>query len=258
MLIDSHTHLNDSRFSPDRAEVLQRARASGVCAMVNVGYDLASSQLAVAMAAQLPGVFAAVGVHPHDASEVDAGCLQEIADLATAAGVVAVGETGLDYYRNLSPPPVQRRVFEQFIGLAAELRRPLIVHCREAREDTLRAVDACLAPGQPVVMHCFDGDRSFAEECLLRGFHLGFAGTITYPKSVQLREVAATTPPERLLVETDCPWLPPQPHRGQRNEPAYVQQVAAAVAEARGEPLEHLARLTSANARRFFALPEEA
>lgn len=254
-LIDSHAHLNDSRFSADREQVLCRAAEAGVAAVLNVGFDLPSSRLAVELARDYPALFAAVGIHPHDASDADEEALAAIAELAAAPRVVAIGETGLDFFRNLSPPPRQREAFARFIGLAAELQKPLIVHCREAQEEVLAVLDANRAGDQPVVMHCFAGDVAFAEQCLQRGFYLGLAGTVTYPKSPALREVAACAPAERLLMETDCPWLPPQAHRGQRNEPAYVRLVAETVAAARGitrdrqgalQPLSEMSHLPAA------------
>lgn len=253
-LIDSHAHLNDERFSPDLPQVLQRGREAGLAAIVNVGYDLASSRLAVAMAREQDDLYAAVGIHPHDAADAADEALQVLRVLAGEPKVVAVGETGLDFFRNLSPPPVQRQAFARFINLAAELGKTLIVHCREAQDEILQVLDENLSPEQTVVMHCFAGDLHFAEACLQRGFYLGMAGTVTYPKSMVLREVAAMVAPDRLLLETDCPWLPPQKHRGQRNEPAYVALVAQTVAAARDMAVEELAALTAANARAAFRL----
>jgi TatD DNase family protein len=253
-LIDSHAHLNDSRFSPDLPQVLQRAREAGLIAIVNVGFDLGSSRLAVSMAEEHADLYAAVGVHPHDASDLDDEALSLLRRLADSPKVVAIGETGLDFFRNLSPPPVQRKAFERTIQLAAELGKPLIVHCREAQDEVLQVLDASLAPGQTVIMHCFAGGVEFAEQCLQRGFYLGLAGTVTYPKAHALREVAALAPPDRLLIETDCPWLPPQGHRGERNEPAYVLQVAEVVAKEREVSVEEAAAITAANAQRVFGL----
>lgn len=254
-LIDSHAHVNDSRFSPDLPQVLQRAQDAGVSTIINVGYDLGSSLVAVDMAGEHAELFAAVGIHPHDAADVNDEALQALRDLADNPRVVAIGETGLDFFRNLAPPDLQRNAFERFIGLAGQLHKPLIVHCREAQSEVLKVLDANLSPGQTVIMHCFAGGLEFAEKCLQRDFYLGMAGTVTYPKSHVLREVAETCPANRLLIETDCPWLPPQSHRGQRNEPAYVKLVAETVATARGVTVEEIAAMTSANARAAFGLP---
>ncbi|MBU0609925.1 MAG: TatD family hydrolase, partial [Armatimonadetes bacterium] len=204
-MFDSHCHLNDSRFAADRPEVLQRAREAGVNGFVMVGYDLPSSQVALQLAEQEPDIWSAVGVHPHDAADVTPEVLDDLRNLAAHERVVAIGESGLDYYRNLSPPPVQREAFAQFIGLAQELALPLIVHCREAQEDCLRVLDEHRDPGQTVIMHCFAGAMDFARQCLERGFYLGLAGTITYPKAFALRKIAAEAPLEQLLIETDCP-----------------------------------------------------
>lgn len=253
-LIDSHAHLNDSRFSTDLPQVLERAREAGVGTIINVGYDLGSSRLAAEMADEHADLHAAVGVHPHDADEVDDDALQTLRELAANPKVVAIGETGLDFFRNLSPPQLQRGAFERFIALAVAVDKPLIVHCREAQSEVLKVLDANLQPAQTVIMHCFAGGLEFAEQCLERGFYLGMAGTVTYPKAHVLREVAAMCPDERLLIETDCPWLPPQGHRGQRNEPAYVRLVAETIAEARGASVEEIAALTAASAREAFGL----
>ncbi len=253
-MFDSHAHLNDSRFAADRPEVLQRAREAGLNGFVVVGYDLPSSQVALQLAEQEPDIWSAVGVHPHDAADVTPEVLDDLRNLAAHERVVAIGESGLDYYRNLSPPPVQREVFAQFIGLAQELGLPLIVHCREAQEDCLRVLDEHRDPGQTVIMHCFAGGMDFARQCLERGFYLGLAGTITYPKAFALRKIAAEAPLEQLLIETDCPWLPPQGHRGQRNEPAHVRQVAEVVARERGMNVDEIASQTEGNTRRAFRI----
>jgi TatD DNase family protein len=253
-LIDSHAHLNDSRFSADLPQVLQRSREAGILATINVGFDLGSSRLAVAMAEEHDDLYAALAVHPHDASDVDEETVETLRELAANRKVLAVGESGLDFFRNLSPPQVQRKAFEQFIGLSADVGKPLIVHCREAQDEVLKVLDAHLSADQVVIMHCFAGDMDFAEQCLQRGFHLGMAGTITYPKSQVLRQVAAMAPAERLLIETDCPWLPPQGHRGERNEPAYMLKTLETVAAARDMALGDAAALTTANAKRVFGL----
>jgi TatD DNase family protein len=255
VLFDSHAHLNDNRFGPDLPAVLQRAREAGLVGILNVGFDLGSSRLAVEMAQREPDLYAAVGIHPHEAQSVDAETLAQLRELAAEPKVLAIGETGLDYYRNLSPRPDQRRAFAEFIELSTELDLPLIVHCREAQEDTLAVLDEHCAPGQTVIMHCFAGGHEFAEKCLQRGYSLGLAGTITYNNAHVLREVAAEAPLESLLIETDCPWLPPQPYRGKRNEPAYVALVVEAVARAQGAPVEAVAAATARNACRLLRLP---
>ncbi|MEN6401545.1 MAG: TatD family hydrolase [Armatimonadia bacterium] len=255
-LFDSHCHLNDPKLGADLPEVLRSARAAGLVGMMVVGYDLVSSQFAADIAAREGDCWAAVGLHPHDASDADEALLAQLRELAGQPRVKAIGETGLDYFRNLSPRPDQRRAFEAFIGMSAELGLPLIVHCREAQEDVLEVLDANRQAGQTVVMHCFAGGVAFAEECLQRGFYLGLAGTITYPKSFALRQVAKEAPLERLLIETDAPWLPPQAYRGKRNEPAYVALVAETVAEERGMTVEEIGEATERNAREAFGVDE--
>lgn len=254
-LIDSHAHLNDPRFAPDRPAVLERARLAGVTGIINVGYDLPSSRLAVDIAQREPDCWAVVGVHPHDAALVNDGVLAELRDMAQDSKVIGIGESGLDYFRNLSPPEVQQQVFAQFIGLACDLDLPLVVHCREAQEDVLRLLDEHAGAGLRVIMHCFAGGFSFARECVDRGYWLGLAGTLTYPKAYGLRDVAAKMPADRLLVETDCPWLPPQGHRGQRNEPAYVAEVAEYLAVVRRLTIQAVGEMTAANAGAAFGLP---
>jgi TatD DNase family protein len=254
-LFDSHCHLNDARFAPDRPAVLERARDAGLVGMLVVGYDLDTSRLACEIAAGEPDCQAAVGLHPHDASALNEETFAALSELARQPKVVAFGETGLDYYRNLSPPEVQRAAFARLIALAGELALPLVVHCREAAEDTLALLDDHRQPGQTVIMHCFSGSQQFAEACVQRDFYLGLAGPLTFPNSRRLKALAARVPLGQLLIETDCPWLAPQAHRGQRNEPAYVAEVASALAEAQGlEPAE-VAAATTANACRALNLP---
>lgn len=254
-MFDSHAHLNDPRFSADRTEVLQRAREAGLTGCVVVGYDFGSSRVALELAEQEPDIWCSVGVHPHDAADVTPQVLDDLRELAGHQRVVAIGESGLDYFRNLSPPQVQRAAFVNFITMARELSLPLIVHCREAQDDCLQVLDEHRDPQQTIIMHCFSGGADFAHECLRRGFYLGLAGTVTYPKAFALKQVAAEAPFDQLLIETDCPWLPPQGHRGQRNEPAYVRAVAEVVARQRGIEVEVAAQQTEANARRAFGMP---
>jgi len=254
MLIDTHAHLQDPRFAADLDAVLQRARAAGVSQIINIGCDLPSSRVVVNMAEKHRGLWATVGVHPHEAAKADEQALAELIELARHPRVVAIGETGLDFYRNLSPPEAQERVFRSQIGVASQLGKPLVVHTREAADEVLAILADEVPPDLDVVMHCFSGSREFADECLKRGYLLGIGGPVTYPKADRLRSIVAEAPLEQLLLETDCPHLPPQPHRGQRNEPAYVRLVGERVAELRGMPLGELAAATTANAVRVFGL----
>jgi len=255
-LTDTHTHLDFPEFDGDRERIIERALAAEVRAMINVGTDLASSQAAVALAEAYPQVYAAVGVHPHDARTMTGEMLEELSALAKHPKVVAVGEIGLDFYRDLSPRDQQRQVFEQQLALAREIGKPVIIHDREAHKEVMailrRWAEGCQ---QPVgVLHCFSGDLAMAQEAIELGFYVSIAGPVTFQNAQRLRELVRQLPLEKLLIETDCPYLTPHPHRGKRNEPAYVKFVAQEVARIKGLSLEEVARLTSDNARSLFAL----
>lgn len=255
VLVDTHAHLVDERYDRDRKEVLERARSAGVAAIVNVGYNLDSSRSSVALAQDYDFVFAAVGVHPHDAARAPAGYLDELLGLAGRGKVVAIGETGLDYFRNLSPREEQKRVFREHLALAKELDLPVIIHDREAHGDLLAVLQKD-GPGRAGgVLHCFSGSWEMASVCLEMGFYISVAGVVTYPQSARLREIVARLPLERLLVETDCPYLTPAPWRGRRNEPACVRRVVECIADLRGMPPGELALITAQNARTLFRLP---
>lgn len=228
-----------------------RARAAGLQGMLVVGYDLASSRRAVELADRYPDVVAAVGIHPHDAKSVTDDALAELRALAASPGVVAIGETGLDFYRDLSPRDAQRRAFEAHLALARECDLPVIVHDREAHEETMTV----LAAAAPVrgTMHCFSGSAGLAERAVEIGLYVGIAGTVTRPDA-GVREVAQAVPADRLLIETDAPYLIPRGMRGTRNEPAYVARVAEEVASLRATNTAEIGRLTAENARRLFAL----
>ncbi|MBI4610128.1 MAG: TatD family hydrolase [Candidatus Rokubacteria bacterium] len=256
MLFDTHAHLHFAEFAADLPAVLQRARAAGVRFMLTIGTDLESSREAVALAEAHPEVYAAVGVHPHDAAGADDAGLAELERLAvTSAKVVAIGETGLDYYRNLSPREIQVQVFRRQLDLARGLDKPVLVHCREAHAETLTILREA-GTGARGIMHCFSGDAAVARQCLDLGFLISIAGPVTYPNARKLPEVVKLVPVDRLVVETDCPFLPPQPHRGERNEPAYLAITAARVAELRGQPLEELGAVMARNALALFAIPD--
>jgi len=256
-LIDSHAHLDDAQYDDDRAEMLARARAAGVVQVVNVGYDLPSSSRALALAAEYDFIFAAVGVHPHEVRELPPDYLERLREMCRRPGVVALGEIGLDYYRDLSPREVQRKVFREQLALARELDLPVIIHDRDAHGDVLDILRKDGVGPAGGVMHCFAGSLEMAAACMEMGFYISFAGPVTYPNARRPKEVAAAVPLERLLVETDAPYLAPQVHRGKRNEPAYVRHVAEQIAALRGIAVEELARATTANARRLFGLPGE-
>jgi len=252
IFIDSHCHLNDPRFAGDADAVIDRAVAADVEKMLVVGYDLPSSEIAVDLAARNDCCLAAVGVHPHDARHYDAHARETLQSLAARQRVVAIGEIGLDYYYNTSEPAAQQRAFRDQLDLARELGLPVVLHCREAYDEVLDTLEAVGDGRWRGVLHCFGGDTQHAERGLGLGLHLGIAGVVTFRNADALREVVRATPLDRLLIETDAPYLAPEPHRGKRNEPSYVRYVAHRLAEVRGEPFERIAAATTANARDLF------
>ena len=255
-LIDSHAHLNFSQFDTDRDAVIQRARDAGLVAILNVGVDLASSKESVALAEQHDFIYAAVGVHPHNAKHVNKRTLDQMRMLTRRHKVVAVGEIGLDYYRNLSPRPAQRRAFAEQLALAAELELPVVVHSRNGNRRADDEVLAMLRDWEGTgVWHTYSAGPERLEELLETGFLVGISGPVTFPKARQLREVAVAAPLDRLLVETDCPFLTPKPHRGQRNEPAYVRHMVKTIARARRVPVETVAQATANNLTHLFNIP---
>lgn len=254
MLFDTHAHLHFAEFESDRAEMLARARVAGVRWMVNIGTDLDTSWQAVGIAEVDSDIYASVGVHPHDAAEADEGVFKTLEELATRPKVVAIGETGLDYYRNLSPRDVQAKVFRRQLTLARGVGKPVIIHCRDAHDDLLTILREERAHEIGGVMHCFSGNVQFAKASLDLGFYISIAGPVTYPNARKLPEVIKAVPEDRLVIETDCPFLPPQPHRGKRNEPAYLPITAQRVAEIKGRPVGELGELMSTNALRLFRI----
>jgi len=253
LLIDTHAHLDDLRFKRDRDQVIRRAFEAGIEAILNVGTDLKSSRASVALSERYERIYAAVGCHPHDADILSLDVLSQLADLARREKVVAIGETGLDFYRDRSPRDVQRQAFRDQIRLAQKVKLPLIVHSRAADEETMRILREEGAAEVGGVLHCFPGDMELAREAIRMNFYIGLGGTTTFKKSSS-SAVARALPVERLLLETDCPYLAPVPHRGKRNEPAFVRFVAERIAQERAMPLDTLAAVTSANARTLFGL----
>ena len=251
-LFDTHAHLHFPEFAGDLAAVLERARAAGVRRIVTIGTDVPTSRAAAALAAREPDVWASVGIHPHEAASADDAALAEIEQLASLPRVVAVGETGLDFFRNLAPREAQERAFRAQLVLARRLGKPVLVHCRDAHAETLALLAADGSRERGGIMHCFSGDLEIARRCMDLGLLISLAGPVTYPRPGALPEVARMVPSDRLVVETDCPFLPPQPFRGKRNEPAYLAITAARVAELRGERLDDLAARMSENARALF------
>jgi TatD DNase family protein len=256
MFFDSHVHLNLEPLRRDAGAVVARAREAGVTGMVVVGIDLETSREAAEMAGRFEGVLATAGIHPHEAEATDGDVLGELREMLRSGRYAAVGEAGLDYHRDRSPRDAQRRVFRAQIEMALELDLPLVVHMRDAHEDGLALLEEHAGAGLRGVMHCFGGDAADAGRALGMGLHVSFAGPLTFPKAERTREIAAAVPLERTLVETDCPFLAPQPIRGQTNEPAAVRFVVEAQARLRGLPVEEVARRTEENARRLFGAGE--
>lgn len=249
MLVDAHCHLGDAAFDPDRDAVLARARAAGVGHVVVIGATLDEAARAAALARAHPGLSATAGVHPHDAASWSPAAERRLRELLADPATVAVGETGLDYHYEHSPRDAQRRAFEAQLGVAAELGKPVVVHAREA-DDDVAALLRAVTPG-PVVLHSFSSGAKVFEAGMDVGAYFSFSGMITF-KSWTLADRLRQCPPDRLLVETDAPYLAPVPYRGRRNEPAFVREVAAALARARGDDAAVLGQCTADNAVRVF------
>jgi TatD DNase family protein len=256
-IIDSHCHLDFEDYAKDLPAVLARARDAGLLAMVCIGSgpDVATAERAVALAGREPDVFAGVGIHPHDAGKMEEAWWPALEALAGQPRVVGVGETGLDYHYDHSPREVQRRIFRRFVHLAHGVQKPAIVHVREAHEDAAAILRQELAPDATGIIHCFSGTVADARRYLDLGLALSFSGVLTFKNADEIRQAAAFAPGDRLLVETDAPYLAPVPHRGKRNEPAFVVETVKVLAAVRGAPLARTAELTTANALRLFRLP---
>jgi TatD DNase family protein len=255
MIIDTHCHLDFSEFDSDRPQALAAAKAAGVETMINVGSSLEGSRRAVALSRAYPEVFATVGIHPHDARECDDAAFAEIEKLGKEPKVVAIGEVGLDFFRNLSEPSAQREVFGRFLALAARMMKPLVIHCRNAESDMLRMLTPEATKGIPgIVVHCFSGSADFLSACLDMGFFVSFTANITYKKAQGLRDLVRCVPLEKMFLETDAPYLSPEGKRGRRNEPANVVEVAREVSRVKGIDVEKVCAQTTKNARQFFQI----
>ena len=252
MLTDSHAHLNVARFDEDRAEVIERARQNGVSRIVNIGFNRETIPGSIRLAETYEMIYSTVGWHPQDAVDMKPEDLDWIEGLCRHKKVVAIGEIGLDYYWDTSPKDVQERVFREQLRLARKLGMSVGIHNRDAHADIVRILKEEKAGETGGVMHCFSGDKDMARQCLDLGFYLSFGGPITFKNGKQAQEALAFTPLDRLLLETDAPYLTPHPHRGKRNEPGYVRLVAEAAAQIKNVPFDELARITSENAARLF------
>jgi TatD DNase family protein len=261
MLIDSHAHIDLATFDRDREQVFARARQGGISAIINVGLNAESSRASLEMAKKYDDVFSTIGFHPHEASELRDEDLKTLAELAKDEKVVAVGEIGLDFYRNLSSRHSQTEAFKKQLDLAIELSLPVVVHCRDAHREVYKILGAWVKSTLSVgrlrrgVIHCFSGDIEMALNYLEIGFYISLAGSVTYPSAGDLVQVAREIPLDRLLLETDAPFLAPQASRGKRNEPAYVALIAEKVAQVREVPRETVAEAAARNTIELFKLP---
>jgi TatD DNase family protein len=256
ILVDTHLHLDFEQYDADRDAVLERAEAAEVRYLITIGIDAQTCGKAIALAERYPNIYAAVGLHPNSADEWNADFEQELRQWALHPKVVAIGEIGLDYYWKRVPAETQQAVFEAQLAVASETGLPIIIHDRDAHADTLatlkRWVQGGSAPTPPGVLHCFSGDMAMAEEALTLGFYLGVDGPVTYKKAQDLQELVAALPLDRLLIETDAPFLTPHPYRGKRNEPAYVYYVAEQLARLHNTTLDQVAAQTTRNVRTLF------
>lgn len=257
MLIDTHAHLDEERFKDDLPVVLDRAKAAGVARVLTIGIDAATSAAAVQLADSYPMLAAVVGIQPNHVAETQDGDWQRILDLCKHPKVVAIGETGLDRYWDRAPFPLQEEYFTKHLELARQLGKPVVIHCREAEADVVRMLKQEFDKHGQIrgVMHSFTGDAATAKACLEMGLHVSFAGMLTFKNSEALRQVAAGLPLDRLLVETDSPYLAPMPFRGKRNEPGYVVHTAECMANLLKVSKEELAKRTTENAKDLFGLP---
>ena len=254
MYCDSHAHLDEPRFDGDREEIIDDLKNHDVGLIVNIGCDLPSSRSSVALAEKYPFIYAAVGSHPDDAASVDGKLLDEYRKLAAHKKVVALGEIGLDYYYEEVPRAQQINAFEQQMDLAEALKLPVVVHMRDATEDALEVVKH--HPDVTGVFHCFSGSVETAKFLIDRGWYIGFTGVITFKNARRAVEVAKFLPMDRILTETDCPYMAPEPHRGHRNDSRYVPLVAAKIGEIKGISPEEAGKITTENAMRFFGIPK--
>lgn len=256
MLIDTHAHLQDEDLKKDLEKVLNRAQDAGLEKIICVGYDLASSQEALSLARKYRQVHAVVGIHPHDAQKFNPDVKDKIFAMARDQRVVAIGEIGLDFYRDLSPRDIQRQAFREQIKMAQEIGKPIVIHDRDAHQEVMEIIKAEKAGKNQGIMHCYSGALPMANELIKLGFYISFAGPLTFKNASKAHEVAAKIPMDKILVETDCPYLSPEPFRGKLNEPANVKYVAAKLAELRSKSIDEIAYLTNLNARKIYRIKD--
>ncbi len=253
MLIDTHAHLEMKEFDADREAVFERAAAAGVDYIITVGTDIKLSQKALSLASSYQNIFTTVGIHPHEADTATQENLGIIAKIARHPKVVAYGEIGLDFFRDLAPREKQRDAFDRQLTIASELNLPVVIHDRNAHDLVLKMVEE--SGVRRGVFHCFSGDYQMAEKCIALGFYISIPGTVTFDKTSKTSDLVKNVPLERLLLETDCPYLSPVPYRGKRNEPSFIIHTAKKVAQIKGLPCEEVANVTTQNAKRLFGLP---
>ncbi|MGJ7913646.1 TatD family hydrolase [Neobacillus sp. LXY-1] len=254
MLFDTHAHLNADQYNDDLQEVIDRALSEGVTHMVVVGFDRPTIQRAMELTEAYDFIYACVGWHPVDAIDMTDNDLAWIEELASHPKVVAIGEMGLDYYWDKSPKEVQQEVFRKQIRLAKRVKLPIVIHNREATADIVEILKEEGAEEVGGIMHCFSGSPETAKECIKMNFSISLGGPVTFKNAKKPKEVAAEVPLEKLLIETDCPYLAPHPYRGKRNEPAYVKLVAEQIAEIKGLTMEEVAKVTTQNAKKIFGI----
>ncbi|MCM8775572.1 MAG: TatD family hydrolase [Candidatus Omnitrophica bacterium] len=253
-LIDTHAHLHFQDFDQDRDEVIRRAREAGMELFITVGSDVVDSEAARKLSEKYDCIFSTVGIHPHDAVHVDESVLQTIQDLLGSPRVIAIGEVGLDFYRDLSPRQVQEDVLRKFFAIHREIKKPLVLHCRDAYDQLIHMIEEELRPPCSGIIHCFSSDRQTLMRLVDLGFYIAFGGALTYKTNDKLREACQACPPDRLLLETDAPYLPPQSKRGRRNEPGWLVETAEKMAELHGLDLERIAEVTTRNAKAVLQL----
>jgi TatD DNase family protein len=252
MLVDTHCHLDFPEFEQDRAEVIQRARSGGIDYFINIGSSLSGSEKSCLLAQEYDCIYATAGIHPHEADAADEKIIKSLTSLAKKNKIVAIGEIGLDYYKNYSKHESQLSLFISLVKLAKDLNLPLVIHSRQAEADTLKVLKSYLPLN--AVLHCFSGDLAFLKECLDLGFFISFTCNVTYKKAQGLRNLVKATPLDRVMLETDAPFLSPEGYRGRRNEPLYIKMLAEEVSRIKGLSLEDVAKATTDNAKLFFRL----
>jgi len=261
VIIDTHAHIDMDAFDDDRSEVIQRAKNTGIDYILNVGCDIESSLRSIELTERYDFIYGTAGIHPHDVKKIDYQTYDQLKELLAHPKMIALGEIGLDFFKNYSPPDQQKEHLRKQVELSRELQKPIIIHCRDANEDTI-AILSDYFPKNPSarsgIFHCFSGNQELAERALEMGFYISFSGSVTFKKSDELRTIAKTIPADRLFVETDCPFLAPIPNRGKRNEPSYVIHTAQLIADIRGLDIKDVQRTTSLNFFELFGIGKEA